>query len=111
MKDRRHNPIVSAAVVGRVAKKLRQISAGSWAETSPAIIHAAAAKMATPMNGAKRRTRLRNYVGAPLREFRLRYLTNGGWRDGWVGLVLALVMAWYAAQTFVYLARLDGGSR
>jgi len=58
-----------------------------------------------------RRTRLRNYVGAPLREFRLRYLTNGGWRDGWVGLVLALVMAWYAAQTFVYLARLDGGSR
>jgi hypothetical protein len=46
-----------------------------------------------------------------LREFRLRYLTNGGWRDGWVGLVLALVMAWYAAQTFVYLARLDGGSR
>jgi len=58
---------------------------------------------------AGRRTRLRNYIGAPLREFRSRYLINGGWRDGWVGFVLALVMAWYAAQTFVYLARMDGG--
>lgn len=58
-----------------------------------------------------RRTRLRNYLGAPLREFRYRYIRNGGWRDGWVGLVLALVMAWYAAQTFVYLARMDGGRR
>ena len=58
-----------------------------------------------------RRTRLRNYVGAPVREFAYRYLSNGGWRDGWVGLILALVMAWYAAQTFVYLARMDGGTR
>lgn len=36
-----------------------------------------------------------NFVLQPLREFRRRYLTLGGWRDGWHGLRLAFWLAWY----------------
>ncbi|MBK8045808.1 MAG: glycosyltransferase family 2 protein [Anaerolineales bacterium] len=36
-----------------------------------------------------------NYVLQPLREFRRRYLTLGGWRDGWMGLQLSGWFAWY----------------
>ncbi|RLT22785.1 MAG: glycosyltransferase family 2 protein, partial [Chloroflexi bacterium] len=49
----------------------------------------------------------RNFVVAPLREFNYRYLRNGGWRDGWVGLVLASVMAWFALMSFVELWRIN----
>jgi hypothetical protein len=36
-----------------------------------------------------------NLVLQPLREFRRRYFTLGGWRDGLHGLRLALWLAWY----------------
>jgi hypothetical protein len=36
-----------------------------------------------------------NFVLQPLREFRRRYFTLGGWRDGVHGLRLALWLAWY----------------
>lgn len=65
-----------------------------------------ARREAATMAQAGRTVRWRNYVGAPLREFRYRYIRNGGWRDGWVGLVLASVMAWFALISFVELARL-----
>lgn len=63
------------------------------------------------MAQAGRRVRWRNYVGAPLREFVYRYMRNAGWRDGWVGLVLACVMAWFAMMSFVELARLTTTGR
>jgi (heptosyl)LPS beta-1,4-glucosyltransferase len=31
----------------------------------------------------------------PLREFKRRFVTLAGWRDGWAGLHLALLLAWY----------------
>lgn len=31
----------------------------------------------------------------PLREFGRRYLRQSGWRDGWCGLVSAVLLAWY----------------
>lgn len=40
----------------------------------------------------------RALVGAPLREFRRRYLDLAGWTDGPVGLFLSLAMAYYAFQ-------------
>lgn len=58
-----------------------------------------------------RRVRLRNYIGAPMREFVYRYGTNAGWRDGWVGLLLASVMAWFAFISFVELGRLHQSAR
>jgi glycosyltransferase involved in cell wall biosynthesis len=36
-----------------------------------------------------------NFVLQPLREFHRRFVTLGGWRDGWPGLRLALLLAWY----------------
>ncbi len=36
-----------------------------------------------------------NFVLQPLREFRRRFLTLHGYRDGWAGLRLALLFAWY----------------
>lgn len=36
-----------------------------------------------------------NFILQPLREFRRRYITLGGWRDGIHGLRLALWLAWY----------------
>jgi (heptosyl)LPS beta-1,4-glucosyltransferase len=41
------------------------------------------------------RPRPHNFILQPLREFRRRFLTLGGWRDGWPGLRLALLLAWY----------------
>ena len=36
-----------------------------------------------------------NFILQPLREFRRRFVTLQGWRDGWHGLRLALWLAWY----------------
>lgn len=36
-----------------------------------------------------------NFVLQPLREFRRRLITLEGWRDGWPGLRLACLLAWY----------------
>ncbi len=36
-----------------------------------------------------------NFVLQPLREFRRRFITLAGWRDGWAGLHLACWLAWY----------------
>lgn len=41
------------------------------------------------------RPRPHNFVLQPLREFRRRFFTLDGWRDGWHGLRLAGLLAWY----------------
>ncbi len=41
------------------------------------------------------RPRPHNFVLQPLREFRRRYITLQGYRDGWRGLKLALLLAYY----------------
>ncbi|NJN15605.1 MAG: glycosyltransferase family 2 protein [Oscillochloris sp.] len=50
-----------------------------------------------------RRTRLRNYVGAPVREFVRRYIRLGGWRDGLIGLILCATLAWFELVKFACL--------
>jgi hypothetical protein len=52
----------------------------------------------------RRRPRLRSLVGQPLREFWRRYVTLEGYREGGLGLVLCLSLAWYAGKA-VWLAR------
>ncbi|MEM7134122.1 MAG: glycosyltransferase family 2 protein [Chloroflexota bacterium] len=41
------------------------------------------------------RPRPHNFVLQPLREFRRRYISLMGWKDGWRGLQLAVLYAWY----------------
>lgn len=52
------------------------------------------------------RLRPHNLVLQPLRELRRRLLALGGWRDGALGLELALSMAFYELRTLLDLARL-----
>ncbi|MEA3345311.1 MAG: glycosyltransferase family 2 protein [Chloroflexota bacterium] len=52
------------------------------------------------------RPRWRNFILQPLREFRLRYLTLQGYRDGAHGLLLSLLMAWYTFQRYRLLRSL-----
>ncbi|HLZ10451.1 MAG TPA: glycosyltransferase family 2 protein, partial [Chloroflexota bacterium] len=51
-----------------------------------------------------RRARPQNFVLQPLREFRRRYFELEGYKDGWRGLVLSILLAWYTGETYVKLA-------
>jgi (heptosyl)LPS beta-1,4-glucosyltransferase len=55
----------------------------------------------------RRRPRLRSVLGQPLREFWRRYVSLEGYREGGLGLVVCLVLAWYAGKA-VWLARHSG---
>lgn len=50
-----------------------------------------------------RRARWRNFVGGPTREFVRRYLQLGGWRDGPLGLLLCMALAWFELVKFAFL--------
>jgi glycosyltransferase involved in cell wall biosynthesis len=61
-----------------------------------------------------RRARLRGFVGQPVREFFRRYVALEGWRDGGHGLVLSMLMAYYAfvrQQLLVQIERQDRAAR
>lgn len=46
------------------------------------------------------------YLSMPLREFYRRYIKLGGYQDGWVGLQLCSLMAWFMFQTYLHLRKL-----
>jgi hypothetical protein len=48
----------------------------------------------------------RNYLLQPLREFKRRYLSLRGWRDGFHGLRLSVLMAWYELRKYQILRAL-----
>ncbi len=52
-----------------------------------------------------RRARPHNFVLQPLRQFWWRYVTLHGWRAGWHGLRLSLLMAYFQLQKYRELAR------
>lgn len=52
------------------------------------------------------RARPHNFILQPLREFRRRYVTLGGYREGWLGLQLCLWLAWATWRTYWRLHQL-----
>jgi len=52
------------------------------------------------------RPRWRNFILQPLREFRRRYISLQGWRDGFHGLLLSSLMAYYHFVMYIRLRRL-----
>ncbi|MEO6063471.1 MAG: glycosyltransferase family 2 protein [Thermoflexales bacterium] len=52
------------------------------------------------------RPKPRNFVLQPLREFRRRFVSLGGYRDGAHGLRLSALMAWYSLDMYRRLARM-----
>lgn len=55
------------------------------------------------------RPRPHRFLTFPLREFHRRFVRLGGYRDGWVGLVLAAALAWQALIVLRELGRLGRG--
>ncbi len=47
-------------------------------------------------HGEGKRARKRGFVGQPLREFYRRFISLKGWRDGGHGLLLSILMSYYA---------------
>jgi hypothetical protein len=52
------------------------------------------------------RARLWTYLTMPWREFYRRYISLGGYKDGWVGLQVCSLMSWYTFLTYLRLRRL-----
>lgn len=52
------------------------------------------------------RPKVQNYVLQPIRQFRWRYLTLKGYQDGWHGLRLSFLMAWYELRKYLTLRSL-----
>lgn len=52
------------------------------------------------------RPKLRNYILQPIRHFIWRFFKLKGYQDGWHGLRLSLLMAWYEFQKYVMLRKL-----
>ena len=48
-----------------------------------------------------------NFLLQPYREFRRRFVEMEGYRDGWRGLTLSTLLAWYTAVTYAKLARIS----
>ncbi|MBI1877290.1 MAG: glycosyltransferase family 2 protein [Chloroflexi bacterium] len=46
------------------------------------------------------------YLTMPLREFRRRYVSLQGYKDGWVGLQVCSLMSWYMLVTYLRLRKL-----
>jgi glycosyltransferase involved in cell wall biosynthesis len=46
------------------------------------------------------------YLSMPLREFHRRYVKLAGYKDGWVGLQVCGMMAWYRFKTYLRLRQL-----
>jgi (heptosyl)LPS beta-1,4-glucosyltransferase len=53
------------------------------------------------------RAKLRNFLLQPLREFRRRYISLEGWKDGWLGLALSLAMGWYEFRKYAIMRRMS----
>jgi (heptosyl)LPS beta-1,4-glucosyltransferase len=53
-----------------------------------------------------KRARLRSFIGQPAREFVRRFISLQGYRDGPHGLLLSILLAYYAFRTYVKLWRL-----
>ena len=46
-----------------------------------------------------------NYILQPLRQFWWRFVTLAGWRDGWHGFRLSVLMGWYEWRKYVALGQ------
>ncbi len=58
------------------------------------------------LHEAGKRPKFRNYILQPLRQFKWRYFTLQGYRDGLHGLRLSILMAWYELQKYLHLRKL-----
>jgi len=83
---------------GVLEHALRHLNYASWSEFD-AKQRAYARLEVERRRAAAWRWRPHQLITQPARALWRRYVTLGGWRDGWLGVRLALRMAWYEAVT------------
>lgn len=69
--------------------------------------HAYARYDAGILNAQGHRARPHNFILQPLRQFWWRFVTLQGWRDGWHGLRLCALMAYFQFALYGYLRELN----
>lgn len=89
---------------GRIDSPLEHLNYASWAEFH-AKQRAYARLEADRRRAAGQRLRPHNLLLQPLREFQRRFITHQGYRDGVLGLRLAMAMAWTELVTLWWLRR------
>lgn len=99
-----HELVILDGLKGRLTHHLEHINIESWAELREKQQRYAQAEAATLYrNGV--RVKPQNYILQPLRAIWRRYITWGGYRDGLLGMLLALVMGWYEFKMYLALAK------
>lgn len=93
-----------AGATGRIDSPLEHLNYASWAEFR-AKQRAYARLEADRRRSAGQRPRPHNLLLQPLREFWRRFVTHHGYRDGILGLRLALAMAWTELVTLWWVRR------
>jgi hypothetical protein len=110
--DARHEVHEIVAISGPLARLREPVlhrNYDSWAEFR-AKQRAYAAYHADDLRSQGIRPRPWTYATQPAREFYRRFATLGGWRDGALGLTLALAMAWYEAVAYWRSRKSEVGS-
>ena len=102
-----HEIVALAGAEGRLGEPLIHYNYATWAQFHrKQQVYAAYEARILAARGI--RSRPHNFVLQPVREFRRRYVTLGGWRDGWPGLWLALLLAWYyGCMPYWYRLRME----
>lgn len=92
-----------------LAAHLLHINIESWGELRRKQ-HAYALKEAETLYGQGIHVRPQNYVLQPLREIRRRFWTWQGYRDGPLGLALAVTMGYYELIKYLHMRALERGA-
>ncbi len=100
-----HEEAILAGASGRLQQPLTHYNYDTWAQFRRKQRYYAGFE-ASVLHRSGQRAKLRNFVLQPLREFRRRYFTLGGWRGGPLGLALSAAMGWYELRKYWLLWRL-----
>lgn len=99
-----HELVILDGPAGRLANPLVHYNYDDWRQVL-AKQRRYTARAVRDALAAGQTVRPRNYLLQPLRAFYRRYLTLRGYRDGALGLWLALILAYYELLFYVWLGR------
>ena len=105
-----HEVVVLAGLSGSLTAPLIHYNYDNWRQVLAKQRRYTARAMRDALESGQR-VRPQNYALQPARELRRRYLSLAGYRDGWLGLWLAFIMAYYDLLFYVWLGRAQRRAR